>query len=160
MGSVRRKTVTKKLPANAEVVVENSVRVARWVDGRGRRKTAKIIVGRNGSDRIIVQSKTYTAKYRDADGITQEVATGCRNAQAARAVLRDLEARVEKVKAGIVSSAEDRIAKHQRTPIGNHIDAYLTKLEADDTSADHRDNVAAFLESHIQVLRLLHACGL
>ena len=145
MGSVRRKTVTKKLPEGAKLFADGKSRVARWVDGRGRRKTAKVIVGRNGADRIVVESKTYTAKYRDADGVTQEVSTGCRDIQAARAVLRDLETRAEKVKAGIVSSVEDRIAKHQRSPIGDHITAYLTKLESEDTSADHRENVSRSL---------------
>ncbi len=145
MGSVRRKTNTKKFPENAEVFIRNEGRFARWVDGKGQKRTAKVIVGRDGSDRIIVQSKTYTAKYRDADGVTREVATGCRDIQAARAVLQDLETRAEKVKAGIVSSAEDRISKHQRTAIADHIAAYMTKLDSDDTSADHRDNVSRSL---------------
>ena len=145
MGSVRRKTITRKLPDHAEVFIRNDDRFARWVDGRGQKQTAKVIVGRNGLDRIIVQSKTYTAKYRDADGITREEATGCRDIQAARAVLQDLETRVEKVKAGILSSAEDRISKHQRTAIADQIGAYLTKLDSDDTSSDHRDNVSRSL---------------
>ena len=153
MGSVRRKTNTKKFPENAELFIRNDGRFARWVDGRGQKRTAKVTVGRDGLDRIVVQSKTYTAKYRDADGVTREVATGCRDIQAARAILQDLETRAEKVKAGIVSSTEDRISKHQRTPIADHIAAYMTKLDSDDTSADHRDNVSRSLN------RIFEHCG-
>lgn len=38
MASVFRKTATKKLPANAEIIIRKGERFARWKDGRGMTK--------------------------------------------------------------------------------------------------------------------------
>jgi len=141
MGNVRRKTITKKMPVNAEVIIRNGMKYACWVDGKAKKRTAEVTVGRDGSNRIRFWSTTYTAKYRDANGIVQEVATGCRSKQAAMAVLSNLETRAEKVRSGILTAGEDRIARHQQTPISDHIATYMTKLESSDTSEDHRGNV-------------------
>jgi hypothetical protein len=45
-----------------------------------------------------MEAATFTAKYRDGEGIVREVATGCRDEQAARSVLARLERRAELVK--------------------------------------------------------------
>lgn len=141
MGSVKKKTVTRKLPKNADLYDSKGQRYARWVDRSGRKRTAPARESASGELRVIDKSLTYTAKYRDADRVLQEVATGCKDKRAAMAVLHDLEARVEKVRSGILTAGEDRIAKHQQTPISDHIATYMTKLESSDTSEDHRGNV-------------------
>ena len=112
MGSLRKKNSTRPLPVNAEIVSRNGKRIAQWVDGRGKKKTAEVRVGRDGADRIVVKSRTYTAKYRDADGIVREVATGCRDKQAAQNVLAELERRAELIKANVMTSAEGAVAEH------------------------------------------------
>jgi hypothetical protein len=38
--------------------------------------------------------------------------------------------RAEKVRSKILTNAEDRIADHVATPIGSHVAAYVTSLEA------------------------------
>ena len=78
MGTVFRKTVTKPLPNEVEIFTRKSERFARWKDGKGKKKTAPLTTGRDGSDRIVLTVGTYTAKYRDGQGIVREVATGCR----------------------------------------------------------------------------------
>ena len=125
MMAVYRKTATKPLPENAEISVRKNERFARWKDRRGKTRTAKVTTGRNGADRIVIQTATFTAKYRDGQGVVREVATGCRTRDGALSVERDLVARSEKVKAGILTPEEDRIGDHQVTLLSNHIDAYI-----------------------------------
>ena len=80
MATVYRKIITRKLPAGAEIVTRKGERLAKWRDRKGRKRTAPLTSGRDGSDRITVQAGTYTAKYRDGQGIVRELATGCRDA--------------------------------------------------------------------------------
>jgi len=128
MGSVFRKTVTKPLPKGAEIFVRKGERFARWKDRKGKTKTVPVTVGQDGSDRIAITSGTYTAKYRDGDGILRETKTGCRSRDGALSVLRDLTNTAEKVKAKILTSDEAKITNHQSTPLTEHIKAYITYL--------------------------------
>jgi hypothetical protein len=157
MGSVYRKTATKPLPNGAEIITHKGERLARWKDRKGRNRAAPITVPQKGKyagrDRVVVEARTYTAKYRDGSGIVREVPTGCRDETAARRVLADLERRAELVKAKVLTAAEDAVADHQDTPLADHINAYLTKLEAEGTSPEHQANVRRCLE------RITADCG-
>lgn len=128
MGTVYRKTFTKPLPAGAEIIVRKGERFARFKDGKGRSKMAPVTTGKDGSDRVVIPSGTFIAKYRDGSGLVQEISTGCRDEQAARSVLADLERRAELVKAGVMTTAEDAIADHQGTPLVEHFAAYRDHL--------------------------------
>ena len=101
----------------------------------------------------MIETSTYYAKYRDANNQVQYVSTGCRDEQAARNVLAELEKRVDKVRSGLRSRGEDAVIDHQTTPLADHFDAYLTKLEAEGTSPMHRDNVERCLT------RIASDCG-
>src|SRR5262245_20869514 len=126
MGSVYRKTATKPLPAESEIFVRKGTRFARWVDTRGKIRTAPITTGRDGSNRIVLTAATYTAKYRDGRGLLREAATGCRSKDGALAVLKDLLTRAELVKANVISAEQAAVANHQHTPIDEHLKGYLT----------------------------------
>ena len=128
MASVYRKTVTRKLPEKAELVTRKGQRLALWRDRTGKRQTALVVEGRDGSLRIRTEAATFTAKYRDGSGIVQEVATGCRSKDAALAVLKELTDRADKVRSGIRTTTEDAIVDHQHTPLAEHIAAYITYL--------------------------------
>ncbi|MCA9095321.1 MAG: site-specific integrase, partial [Planctomycetaceae bacterium] len=130
MGTVFRKTVTKEVPSGAEVFDREGERYARWKNARGKQKVARLTTGRNGSDRIIVESKTYTAKYRDGSGIVVERTTGCRDETAARRMLADWERRAELVKAKVVTAEEDAIADHQPIPLLEHLEIYIAHQTA------------------------------
>ncbi|WLD13114.1 tyrosine-type recombinase/integrase [Planctellipticum variicoloris] len=153
MGSVYRKTVTRRMPADAEIIVRKGQRYARYKDGKGRSKTVPVTTGKDGSDRIATPSGTFIAKYRDGSGVVQEVSTGCRDEQAARAVLADLERRAELVKAGVMTSAEDAIANFQATPLSDHFDAYRDYLRARQTSKMRLANMSR------QFSRVCSDCG-
>ena len=53
-----------------------------------------------GGDRVLTESATYFAKYRDAVGVVVTRSTGCRDKQAAEQVLKKWEREAEQIKAG------------------------------------------------------------
>ena len=122
MGSVYRETYTKPVPAGAELFTSKGQPFARIKPAKGRTQSHPVTVGRNGAPRIVKTAGTYTAKYRDAAGIVQKVATGCRDEGAARSILNELERRAELVRAGVLSASEDAIADHSGTPLGEHLE--------------------------------------
>ena len=138
MGTVYKETFTKPLPAGAKIIVRKGKRLAEWKDAKGKTRTAPLTAA---GDRIAVEAGTYSAKYRDGSGIVRKISTGCRDEAAARSVLTELERRAELVKAKVLTVAEDAVADHQGTPLGDHFALYLTHLEAEGTSPDHRENV-------------------
>ena len=146
MGTVFRKTATKAMPAGAKIINRKGQRFAEWIDAKGKRRTAPVTIGNDGTDRIVITARTFTAKYRDGSGIVREVATGCRDESAARSVLTDLEKRAEKVKGGILTVDEAGAIDHQGKPLSEQFDAYLMKLEAEGTSPVHRANVRRALD--------------
>ncbi len=141
MGTVFKKTFTKSLSAGAKIIIRKGQRFAEWTDTKGKRRTAPVTVGKDGTDRIVITARTYTAKFRDSSGIVKEVATGCRDESAARSILGKLERRAELVKGEVLTAAEDAVVDHQGTPLDDHIAAYLLKLEAEGATPMHRDNV-------------------
>ena len=137
MGTVYKKAVTRPLPAGAEVFTKNGQQFARWKPAKGRMKTAKVTMAKDGSPRILDESATYIAKYRDGSGCVCEVSTGCRDEDAARSVLSKLERRAELVKSEVISIGEAATADHQTTPIAEHFGAYRNHLRARETSTRH-----------------------
>ena len=107
MGTVYREQYTAPLPKDAELLTIKGEQVARWKPGKGRAKTAPVTNGKDGSLRIVLRSATYSAKFRDGQGIVRKVSTGCRDEGAARSVLNELERRAELVRSGVLSFEED-----------------------------------------------------
>ena len=130
MATVYRKKIIRPMPEGAEIVIQRGKQLVCWRDGRDRKRTAEIAVGKDGVVRIATRTATYYAKYRDATGQLREIATGCRDETAARAVLADLVRRSELVKARVITSTEDAIASHQDVPLTDHVEAWLAHLEA------------------------------
>ncbi len=126
MGSVFKAHVTRPLPAGAEIIEREGKRFAVWKDRKGKQQQAEATEGDN--PRIRKQAGTYSAKYRDGNGIVRVVATGCGGRDAARAVLADLERQAEKVRAGIFTTEEAHVAEHAESPIVDHVDAYVAAL--------------------------------
>lgn len=158
MANIFRKTYTQPLPKHCEIVERRGRRVAMWIDRRGRKQYDAITTGRRGQTKIIRESPTWFARYRDAEGIERVESTGCRDEQAARQVLADLLRRVEHVKSGILTAEQDRQADFADQPIARHIAAYLEHLKAKTVrgkrvSAHHRRNVKHQLE------RVVPECG-
>jgi integrase len=130
MGSVYKKTFTKPVPADAELFTRKAVRFARWKDAKGKTRMARVTTGKDGSPRLLIDSETFTAKYRDGGGAVREVATGCHDETSARQVLAGLVQRSEHVKSGLVTQAQDQVIDQQGTAIGEHVTAYVHHLNA------------------------------
>jgi len=157
MASVYRKSYTKPLPADAELFTRRGQEFARWRVG-GKLRTARVTTGKKGELRLRIEAETFTAKYRDGSGIVQESATGCRDKTAAQAVLRDLVARAERVKSGLVSADDDAAIDNQQTPLVELLAVYIEDLRAKGRSVAHIadcDRLAkrAFNESGFVTLR-------
>ena len=129
MGSIRKNTATKPVPAGTEFFTRGGIRFARWKSSTGKSKTAKLTVGNDGADKIVVESSVWFGKYNTGDGRIVEKTTGCRDKQAAAAVVAEWERRSERVKSGIVSASEDAIADHAATPSVEQFADYLQHLE-------------------------------
>ncbi len=138
MGSVFKKSYTKALPPNAEIITRKGERFARWKDQKGKTQTKPLTIGADGSERIVHESPFFVAKYRDGGNVVRTVSTGCRDETAARQVLADLERRAELVRSGIMTTAEAAIGTHHNTPFDDHVEAYLAYLEAKGTCPEHR----------------------
>jgi hypothetical protein len=138
MGTVFRKTFTKPVPAGAETFSRKGERFARWKDRKSKTRTAPLTTGQDGSDRLLIESPFFVAKYRDGDGAVQTVSTGCPDETAARQVLADLERRAELVRSNVMTAAEAAIGDHQGTPFAGHLDAYMTYLDAKGACKEHR----------------------
>src|SRR5689334_16401388 len=117
MGSIFKKTYTKPLPQGAEMFTRKGRDMARWNDAKGKSRITPVTKAKNGELRLVKESETYVAKFRDGSGVIREVATNCRDLQTARAVLADLERRAELVKAGVITPSEDCVSDHQSIPI-------------------------------------------
>ena len=146
MATVLKKTFTKPLPEGAQLFTRKGKRSARWQDAKGKTRTAKVTTGKDGKPRLLIEATTYTAKLRDGSGVVREVATGCRDEQAARQVLADLVRRAEKVKGGILTAGEDAMIDHQGTPLNGHFDAFIDHVAGKGTTAQHRRTTRAYLD--------------
>jgi integrase len=148
MGTIFRPIVTKPLPQGA--VVANGT--ARWTSPRTGSCSAPVRTTPRGVC-IEIQSSKYLVRYRDGQGVVQTVATGCKDADTARAVLADLERRAELVHAGVLTPAQDAVANHKRTTISGHVEAYLASLTAKGVTPTHLTNVRRQLSGVIEGCR-------
>jgi integrase len=139
MGTVFKKTTTRKLPAGAVVVTKGGVRVARWTV-RGKVRTAPLTSGTDGTDRIRTKAATYTAKYRDHTGKVVERPTGCRDEQAARQVLAKWERKVELIRSGVITPEEDAASRHHTAPVEIHFAAFEVRQQARGVADKYQHN--------------------
>lgn len=153
MATVFRKTYTRDLPDEAVLVERGDEVFAQWNDARGKRVVAKATLGKDGAAKVLVPSPCYYGQYRDGTGRRVVRSTGCRTRQAAMAVLNDWTARAEKVKAGIISSAEDAVADHVDTPLATHFDDFIDHMAGRGVTEVHRKNTRAYLD------RVARECG-
>ncbi|MCC7291463.1 MAG: site-specific integrase [Phycisphaerales bacterium] len=127
---VYRKAYTMPVPPGAEITERDGQRIARWRLRNGQLRTAEVVNCEDGLIRVRGQSRYYLARYRDGDGQVVEVATGAKDAVAARAVLAQLERRAELVRSGVLTRAEGDAADHAGVSLKRHFDAFVQHLEA------------------------------
>lgn len=138
-----RKTYTKPVPPGAELFTRKGQRYARYTDGRGRTRTAKVTTNEDGIDRLVFTSPFWRLRYRDGAGIERDVPTGCRDEVAAQSVANDLHRRAELVMAGTIKPAEDAAADHAKVALAEHVNAYLDHLRAKGVTDTRHDHVSS-----------------
>ena len=148
MATIYRKKYPVPLPDGAEIITRRGKRLARWTDKRGNVKTAPLA---RGGKRIMHVSEMWYARYNDADGIDRRVSTGCRDEYAARKVLSDILADVEKITARIITASEAQTSKHAERYLRDHLRDYLDHLgrkrvRGRKVSARYRQNVKSRLK--------------
>ena len=159
MGTVYRETYTKPLPDGAELFIRKGERFARWTDRRGRKRTAQVTTGRDGSPRIIRECRTYTAKYRNGANQVPKVPTACRSKDAAERVLGTLHDRADKVRCGAWTAAEDSVLDWQATLITKHVAAYLDCLRAKRGKGSRRVSPKHVTNVEHCLNRIIAGCG-
>ncbi len=137
MGSVYRKTITRRLPAKAKLTTKSGELIATWTDVSGKKQTGVVFTRPDGEQRVRTKTGTYTASYRDGVDELREVATGCRTRDAALARLNELMSRAEKVRSGALSIEDERVADHRHTPLVELVEEYAQLLQAKNRSATH-----------------------
>ncbi len=158
MGTVFKRTSTKPLPVGAELFSRKGQRLAKWQDSKGRTRTAAVVVPTEGKfigqERIVVETPTFFADYRDGNGHLRRVATGCKDETAARAVLAGLEKRAEKVRSGIITTAENAMADHQHTALADHLAEFIATMQAAGRAESHVTGTERLIQRVIDELNL------
>lgn len=134
MGTILKKTYARHIPKGAERFMEDGKEYARWKLRGGRTATAEIQVRDDGSEYIVIKSILFYAKYRDGSGQQVVESTGCKDKSAAMAVLAKMERRAEKVRAGLITVAEDRAIDWLDIPLGEMVEDYAAHLKAQGVS--------------------------
>ncbi len=141
MGSLFKQQYTRALPPTYEIkqktrkatrkeLREDPARttigekIARWRDRSGK-LTEGVVVG----DRVRMTATTWTAKYKDSEGVVRVVATGCREKDNARDALSELERMAERIRIGVATKSEVSVADSGKSAIGEHLEAYLESLQ-------------------------------
>lgn len=150
MATVFKKKYTKPIPDGAKRYTRNGEEYVRWKDRTGKKITGKMTAAQDGSARVLIESRTYTAKYRDGSGTLREVSTGCRQEDAARQILANLVRRSEHVRSGILTTAQDAAIDHQSIALKRHFDAYINYLKSKDATPEHCTTTRAYLDKVAQ----------
>ncbi|HEX8911607.1 MAG TPA: hypothetical protein VF796_04550, partial [Humisphaera sp.] len=146
MAHLYRPTQTKPVPAGAETLTRKGEAYARWVDARGRTRTVKVTTTKAGERRLVLESPLWRCRYRDGAGVVRDEATGCRDEDAARSIMREKVRRAELVRSNVISAAEDAAADHADTAFAGHVAAYVDHLRAKGNAPHRIAQVKARLE--------------
>ncbi|MGL5096591.1 MAG: hypothetical protein ACRDD1_13440, partial [Planctomycetia bacterium] len=153
MANVFRKKYTTTPPADAEVFDKKGERFVKWKTSTGKTRIGRVVVGKDGAVKAVVETSTYMARYRDAAGVLREVSTGCRDETNARKVLADLLRRAELVKSGVLSADEDSASDQQSRMLDEHLAEFQSSLELAGTSPFYRSELKRYWK------RLIDGCG-
>ena len=145
MGRIFKKRIRQNIPKGAIFTTRKGVEYAQWKGRDGKKRQGEVVAQRDGKKRVLVDSGTYMCRYRDGSGVVHEKSTKCRDKDAARAVLGEVERRSEVVRAGIITPQEDAISDWQSLPLRDHIEDYRRYMEGRGLSAVYMDKQIMYL---------------
>ncbi|MBN1846108.1 MAG: site-specific integrase [Sedimentisphaerales bacterium] len=126
MAAVYKKKYPIPMPEGAETIERRGKTMARWTNGKGQERMAKVL----DDGRVQFVSDCWYVRYTDASGKMRRESSGCRDKRAAERALADILGNVEKVKVGVISPAEIAAVGHLDTPLTKHTAHYLADLAA------------------------------
>ncbi len=140
MSSIYRNEWTKPLPKGAEIRTKGKTRLAEWTS-RGKAHRGEVV-----GDRVRIQSATYWARWKDADGRLVRADTGCREEANAHKWLTDRLGEVERERLGIITPADRRVAGHLKTALSEHLDDFIAAMTAAGRAECHRKTTRRYIE--------------
>ena len=140
MSSIYRTEWTKPLPVGATIRTKGDTKVAEWTS-RGRTYRGEVI-----GDRVRLQSGTYWARWKDADGRLTRADTGCREESNARKWLADKLGEVERERLGIITPSDRRVAGHLKAKLDEHLDDFVAAMTAAGRAECHRRTTLRYIE--------------
>lgn len=117
-----------------------------WTDGRGKKREGKLITGRDGSKKVVIEGSVWMCRYRDEHGKQRKVSTGCRTKEGAQHFLYQREIEIERIRLGIVSRDEIESANREEIPIQKHLADFDASRKATDVTPRQIDDVKKKLE--------------
>ena len=141
MARVLKKKITRPIPQDAVIIERAGKRYAQYKGKDGRQRKDPL----NASGRIVVDSQTYYCEYTDESGIHKNVSTGCKDADAARAILNEHLKQVELLRAGVITAKDMERADANAVSVEKHIADYVEWLTRTDKTKKHADGVRYYL---------------
>ena len=129
MGSLFRVWKTIPMPSGATVGRNG------WVTWavRGKKRAGKL----SETGRVSVQVDTWTAKFKDENGIVRRVPTKETNRKVAEQILAQYEKEVARIKTGVITREELDKAQVKHTPLDGLLEQYRTKMVASGNTTKH-----------------------
>ncbi len=134
MASLFKQTITRPLPAGAELFTRNGERFARWTV-RGKARTAKV-TGTGDALRVQLESGTWYVRLRLANDEQVDVPTGCRDKSAAASRMAELVQEQERIRGGVITQREANTAKHGHRVFAETVTAFNESMTARGCSKD------------------------
>lgn len=133
MGTVYKSSYTISIPENATIVGNTVI----WTGKDGKKKTGKLTTGRNGSQKVLIETKLWIAKFQDENGKTKIVSTKAKTREAAQLILNKHEADVNRIRAGLASREEIDQKTASKKDISYYIEKFEIKMKASGVTSKH-----------------------
>jgi len=129
MGSLIKIWKTIPLPVGAKIGRNGTVT---WTV-RGKKRTGKM----SGSNRVTVQSDTWTAQFTDEHGKTQRISTKTTVRSVAEKMLARYQTEVDRIRTGVATREELSKAQYRHVTFGKALEQFRTKMVAAGITANH-----------------------
>lgn len=149
MATLFKKTYTAMIPANAETFTRKGVEYARF---KGRNGKARIERLTDDGARLLLETTTWYARIRIADGGYLVMNTKCKDRTTAEQFAANLQTEQDKIRAGVFTKREVKAAKHGRDALQVAIDAYLDSMTARGKTAHTVNEWRRYLETVYKAL--------
>jgi hypothetical protein len=129
MGSLIRVWKTEPIPEGASIGRNG---IVTWTV-RGKKKTGKL----SGTNRVSIQTDTWTAQFVDEAGKVRRVPTKTTSRAAAEKILAIHEKDIDRIKSGVITREELDKVQVKQTPLDDLVEQFRTKMTAEGCVAAH-----------------------